>query len=218
LPTYKKGIGHGVLGFIIGFTPGAGLTLASNLSASIEKQRNPHKLLSYASAAEAANNSAAISCLIPFLLLGLPITPSEILIEQFLSSKFYTLDLNTINHALNISGTAFNFVAVLVACVVICNFACFILCGNFIRLWRSFLTVDLRWYLLAVKILIVFSIGAVIYIGNMNLATAAFNVVLFGALGVWADKTNRNVIGLAVMMMLGPFMIEKFAMAYYMFF
>jgi putative tricarboxylic transport membrane protein len=218
LPVYKKGISHGLLGFIVGFTPGAGLTLASNLSASVERQKNPNKCLSYASAAEAANNSAAISCIIPFLFLGLPITPSELIIDQFLTTKFYRLNLDTLNHAININGELFSFVAILVASITICNLACFIMCGNFIRMWRRLLAVDVCWYLLAVKLLVVASIAAIIYTAHINLASAAFNILLFGSIGLWAAYTNRSVLGLAVAMMLGPFIIDKFTMAYYLYF
>jgi putative tricarboxylic transport membrane protein len=218
LPVYKKGISHGFLGFIVGFTPGAGLTLASNLSASLERQKNPYKYLSYASAAEAANNSAAISCIIPFLFLGLPITPSELIIDQFLTTKFYRLNLDTLNHAINIGGEIFSFVTILIAGILICNLACFIMCGNFIRMWRRLLAIDVRWYLLAVKLLVVASIIAIIYTAHISLASAVFNILLFGSIGLWAVHTNRSVLGLAVAMMLGPFIIDKFTMAYYLYF
>lgn len=218
LPVYKKGISHGLLGFIVGFTPGVGITLASNLSAGIERQKNKFKWLSYAGAAEAANNSAAISCIIPFLFLGLPITPSELIIDQFLTSKFYRLNLDTLDHTVNISGDMINFVALLVAGIVICNFICFILCGNFIRLWRKLLAVDIRWYLLAVKILVVASIIAIVYTAQMNISTAIFNILLFGGIGILAARYHRSIIGLAVSLMLGPFIVERFTMAYYIYF
>jgi TctA family transporter len=216
--VYKKGISHGFLGFIVGFTPGAGLTLASNLSASLERQKNPHRYLSFASAAEAANNSAAISCIIPFLFLGLPITPSELIIDQFLTTKFYRLNLDTLNHAINIGGEVFSFVTILIAGIIICNLACFIMCGNFIRMWRRLLAIDVRWYLLVVKLLVVASIAAIIYTAHISLASAAFNILLFGSIGLWAVYSNRSVLGLAVAMMLGPFIIDKFTMAYYLYF
>jgi TctA family transporter len=218
LPTYKKGISHGFLGFIVGFTPGAGLTLASNLSASIERQKNPHKYLSYVAAAEAANNSAAISCIIPFLFLGLPITPSELIIDQFLTTKFYRLNLDTLNHLVNIGGEMFSFVAMLVVSMAICNLTCFVMCGNFIRMWRRVLAVDVQWYLIAVKILVVASIATIIYTAHISLASAVFNILLFGAIGLWAVHSNRSVLSLAVAMMLGPFIVDKFTMAYYLYF
>ena len=218
LPMYKKGVGHGLLGFIVGFTPGVGVSLASNLSASIERYRNKFRSLSYIAAAEGANNSAAISCLIPFLFLGLPITPSELIIDQFLVGKFYRLNLDSVNQIINISGDPVNFITVIVTAIVLCNIACFMLCGNFIRLWKNLLTVDIRWYLAIIKILVVCSIGAIVYTGQIPWTTALFDVAVFGGFGYWAMRSNRDVMGLAVSMMLGPFIIDKFTMAYYLYF
>jgi TctA family transporter len=218
LPMYKKGIGHGFLGFIVGFTPGVGVSLASNLSASIEKYRNKFRSLSYIAAAEGANNSAAISCLIPFLFLGLPITPSELIIDQFLVSKFYRLNLDTINHMISISGDSINFITVIVTAIVLCNIVCFMLCGNFIRLWKNLLAIDIRWYLAIIKILVVCSAVSIVYAGQIPWTTAIFDIVAFGGFGYWAMQSNRDVMGLAVSMMLGPFIIEKFTMAYYLYF
>jgi TctA family transporter len=111
-----------------------------------------------------------------------------------------------------------NFVALLVAGIVICNFICFILCGNFIRLWRKLLAVDIRWYLLVVKILVVASIIAIVYTAQMNISTAIFNILLFGGIGILAARYHRSIIGLAVSLMLGPFIVERFTMAYYIYF
>ena len=218
MPVSKKGVTHGLLGFIVGFTPGAGLTLASNLSDSIEKQKNKFRYLTHAASAEAANNSAAISCVIPFLFLGLPITPGELLIDQFLTTKFYRLNMDSLNQMIPISGHLFNFVAVLVVGIIICNLVSFIMCGNFIRMWSKLLTVNIRWYILAVKVLIISSILAIVYTSQISLINAAFDIGIFGFIGYWATKNNRSIVGLAVSMMLGAFVVDRFTMAYHLYF
>ena len=212
------GIKHGLLGFLAGFTPGAGLTLASNLSNSIEQKRNPKKLLSMAGAAEAANNAAAISCTIPFLFLGLPITPSELIIDNFLSGRFYRLNLSTLDKTLSVSGYLIEFTVLLVACMLIVNIISFLLCGHFIKFWRRLMSIDTKIYMAAVKILILASVVTIVISSKISLMPALWTVVLFGGIGTWAMLKNRSIIGLAMMLMIGPFVITKFQLFYYLYF
>ena len=212
------GLRHGLLGFFAGFTPGAGLTLASNLSNSIEQKRNPKKLLSLAGAAEAANNAAAISCTIPFLFLGLPITPSELIIDNFLSSRYYRLNLSTLDTPLMISGYLIEFSVLLVACMLIVNLISFLLCGNFIKFWRRLMSIDTKIYMTAVKLLILASIITIVMTSKISLMSAVWTVVLFGGIGTWAMFKNRSIIALAMMLMIGPFVLTKFQLFYDLYF
>jgi TctA family transporter len=212
------GLKHGLLGFLAGFTPGAGLTLASNLSNSIEQKRNPKKLLSMAGAAEAANNAAAISCTIPFLFLGLPITASELIIDNFLSGRFYRLNLSTLDKTLSVSGYLIEFTVLLVACMLIVNIISFLLCGHFIKFWRRLMSIDIKIYMAAVKILILASVVTIVISSKISLMPALWTVVLFGGIGTWAMLKNRSIIGLAMMLMIGPFVITKFQLFYYLYF
>jgi putative tricarboxylic transport membrane protein len=215
---WPVGVKHGLFGFFAGFTPGAGLTLASNISNGIEHKRNPHKLLTMAGAAEAANNAAAISCTIPFLFLGLPITPSELVIDNFLATRFYRLNLTTLDTILPIAGYAVSFVALLVTCMLIINIISFLLCGHFIRFWRRFIGIDSRVYLNIVKVIVLASILTVIYTGHITLSAALWTMLVFGGIGVWAMRANRSVIGLVMMMMVGPFIVNKFTLFYNLYF
>jgi TctA family transporter len=212
------GIKHGLFGFFAGFTPGAGLTLASNVSNGIEHKRNPYKLLTMAGAAEAANNAAAISCTIPFLFLGLPITPSELVIDNFLATRFYRLNLTTLDTIMSIAGYAISFATLLVVCMLIVNVVSFLLCGHFIRFWRRFIGIDSRVYLNIVKVIVLASIATVIYTGHITIGAALWTMLVFGGIGVWAMRANRSVIGLVMMMMIGPFIVNKFTLFYNLYF
>jgi putative tricarboxylic transport membrane protein len=215
---WPVGIKHGLFGFFAGFTPGAGLTLASNVSNGIELKRNPHKLLTRAGAAEAANNAAAISCTIPFLFLGIPITPSELVIDNFLATRFYRLNLTTLDTILPIAGYAVSFVALLITCMLIINIVSFLLCGHFIRFWRRFIGIDSQLYLNIVKVIVLASIITVIYTGHITWSAALWTMLVFGGIGVWAMRSNRSVIGLVMMMMVGPFIVNKFTLFYNLYF
>jgi|TARA_R110000803_G_scaffold198678_1_gene262515 putative tricarboxylic transport membrane protein len=82
-----------IVGFFAGFTPGVSTTISANLSYTLEKFIQKRKKLykegDYRSlvAAETANNAGAFSCLLPLLILGIPIVPSEALLYEIASAK-----------------------------------------------------------------------------------------------------------------------------------
>jgi len=217
-PFRNLGLKHGLLGFFTGFAPGAGLTLASNLSNSIERQNNPRKLLSQIGAAEAANNAAAISCTIPFLFLGLPITASELIIDNFLASKFYRLNLSTLDALLPIAGYPIRFTLLLISCMLVVNLISFFLCGNFIRFYRCIMSAKTSWYIIIVKLLVISSMIAIVISSGISWTSAVFTVIIFGGIGIWADQKGKNIIGLAMMLVMGPFVVQKFLLAYNLYF
>jgi putative tricarboxylic transport membrane protein len=95
-----------VIGFFLGLTPYLTTVISSNVSYSLEKWLREKKKVyddtgDYASlvSAETANNAAALSSLLPLLLIGIPITSSEaVLLEltnangfSFYVEEFYNL-------------------------------------------------------------------------------------------------------------------------------
>ena len=73
-----------LIGYICGFVPGVSTVLSTNASYSFEKKlhpNNPGKLLV---ASETANNSGQFASMLPLLLIGIPITGSEIVLYSML--------------------------------------------------------------------------------------------------------------------------------------
>jgi len=69
---------------VCGFVPGVSTVLSTNASYSFEKKlhpNNPGKLLV---ASETANNSGQFASMLPLLLIGIPITGSEIVLYSML--------------------------------------------------------------------------------------------------------------------------------------
>lgn len=91
------------IGFWCGLIPGITNILGSYLSFRITKKFFKKPNLKSLAAAEAANNSGAMSSLLPLLLLSIPITGSEILIYYLMAQQGFrfTLD-NTIAVLYNI--------------------------------------------------------------------------------------------------------------------
>ena len=73
-----------MIGYLCGFVPGVSTVLSTNASYSFEKKlhpNNPGKLLV---ASETANNSGQFASMLPLLLIGIPITGSEIVLYSML--------------------------------------------------------------------------------------------------------------------------------------
>lgn len=98
----KNTLGATLLGSFIGFwcglIPGVTNILGSYASASIVKRYFRKPVLKSIAAAEAANNSGALSSLLPLLILAIPITGSEVLVYYLMLENGFTFSAeNTIN-------------------------------------------------------------------------------------------------------------------------
>jgi len=84
-----------LIGFFAGFTPGLSTAMSSNLSYAVEKwiQRKKYKEGNYKAlvSAETGNNAGAFACLLPLLVLGIPIVPSEALLYEMAVAKGFSL-------------------------------------------------------------------------------------------------------------------------------
>src|SRR5210317_111624 len=87
------------IGFWCGLIPGVTNILGSYASASIVKKFFKKPVLKSIAAAEAANNSGALSSLLPLLILAIPITGSEVLIYYIMLESGFTFNAkNTVEN------------------------------------------------------------------------------------------------------------------------
>ena len=73
-----------VIGYLCGFVPGVSTVLSTNASYSLEKKLQPLRPGNQLVASETANNSGQFASMLPLLLIGIPITGSEIILYSFL--------------------------------------------------------------------------------------------------------------------------------------
>lgn len=86
-----------ILGIIGGLVPGASTIISTNLSHTVERTLNPRSPMKKIIAAETANNSGQFASLIPLLLLGIPITGSEVLLFNMLTNLGWDLNSTTLS-------------------------------------------------------------------------------------------------------------------------
>ena len=80
------------------------------------------------------------------------------------------------------------------------------------------MSIDTKIYMTAVKLLILASIITIVMTSKISLMSAVWTVVLFGGIGTWAMFKNRSIIALAMMLMIGPFVLTKFQLFYDLYF
>jgi putative tricarboxylic transport membrane protein len=95
---WRSSVRGTVLGFFGGLVPGLSTTLSSTLSYTVEKRMekdySPGSMKCLI-ASETANNSGSFSMLIPLLILGIPIVPSEALLYDINASKGFIFGAST---------------------------------------------------------------------------------------------------------------------------
>ena len=117
------------IGFWCGLIPGVTNILGSYLSANFVK-----KDLNKIAAAEAANNSGALSSLLPLIILGIPIVGSEVLIYYLIVTKGFTFSVDTMNYFTDIM---YYIPVVLIICVVL-SWGCFNILGQLAQLYKKY--------------------------------------------------------------------------------
>ena len=81
LPSSLRG---SIIGYFCGFVPGVSTILSTNASYSYEKKLFPNTPAKTLVASETANNAGQFASMLPLLLIGIPITGSEIVLYSLL--------------------------------------------------------------------------------------------------------------------------------------
>ena len=206
---------HGLLGWFMGFIPGLGVTLSSNTSASLESGKKSRRLRIMA-AAESANNSSIISCTVPFLFMGLPITGTELLIDNWLLvNKAVIVDARIIYDLVSIPGLgSWPMWGMMLTCLTIVSIVCFFLTSRFVNLYLIINRIPAECFGRIIKVLIVVFTYLLIKDSDLVVSSTIFTIVFFTALGVWAQKKGYDIVALPISLMIGSFAIEKFSIAY----
>ena len=134
------------VGFWSGLIPGVTNILGSYLSASMVKS-DVNKI----AAAESANNSGALSSLLPLIILGIPIVSSEVLIYYLVLSRGFTFDIDNLYVFTSI---LYYIQFVLITCLLL-SWLCFNQLGiiaKLIKKYKRLLTIGIVLFISAMAI------------------------------------------------------------------
>jgi len=161
------------VGFWSGLIPGVTNILGSYLSASIVKT-DVNKI----AAAESANNSGALSSLLPLIILGIPIVSSEVLIYYLVLSRGFTFDVDNLYVFTSI---LYYIPFVLITCLLL-SWLCFNQLGIIAKLIKKYKNL--------------LTIGIVLFISAMAIAMypikewMVISILIMGALGYFIRKCD----------------------------
>ena len=161
-----------IIGFCAGFTPGISTAVSSNLAYGIEKwiqtKKNKYKHGNYPSlvSAETANNAGAFSCLLPLLVFGIPLVPSEALLYELMSIKGTIMGQNF---------TASYFLTSLVPVLLITNAVALCIAWPLSKYICYLRKIPKKLFKILVFGLLLFSI----YINGSNSFQTEYNIIVF---------------------------------------
>ena len=129
LKTIPSTLVGSFIGFWSGLIPGVTNILGSYFSAHLVKSD-----INKIAAAESANNSGALSSLLPLIILGIPIVGSEVLIYYLVLSQGFTFDIENIYV---FSSILYYIPGVLAACLLL-SWVCFNQLGAIAQLYKKY--------------------------------------------------------------------------------
>ena len=192
-----------VLGFLVGVLPGAGPTVASFLSYTVEKKvsRTPERFgkgaIEGVAAPESANNAAAQTSFIPLLTLGIPSNP-------VMALMIGAMIIHGIQPGPQIMTAKPDLFWGMIASMWVGNFLLVVLNLPLIGMWVKLLTVKYDYLFPAILIFCC--------IGVYSISNASMDVLLaalFGFIGYTFIKLEVEPAPLLLGFVLGPMMEEN---------
>lgn len=191
----------GIVGFVIGVLPGAGATIASFFSYSVEKNISKTPELfgkgidQGLSGVESSNNSAMAGALVPLFTLGIPGSGSTAIILGAL----IMLGLQPGPSMLQTSG---NIIWAVIAALILANLLLLILNTLFVPIFTNLIRYAEKYMISIITILCIFGV----YFLNNSLFDV-WLMIIFGVLGYLLRKFDFSLAGLLLAVVLGG-MIE----------
>lgn len=184
-----------VIGYFCGMVPGTTTTLSTNMSYAVEKKTSrlyPTKLIT---SAETANNAGMFSSILPLILLGIPISTSEVVLFSLLVDsgwspyQFDNLEANT--KMIFTDLTPWFIVINAIALMIAWPYA-----KSVIRLFNK-INVDIKYITLSVCVLINF------YLGYTQSQTLYYGIVVLVLGTIGYLLRGKNCLPLVFMFILG---------------
>ena len=193
----------GILGLFTGLLPAVGTALGSNLAWKVEKKffpKDDHKsVMARLTSAESANNGSQITVLVPLLVLGIAIVPSEMILLSVIKTKHWMHGESSWMMA------GLNFYQWLMAGLMTSSIICYTVCYTFIKMINGWLGRNLN---LINKICVLIMVAAVFYAGSLIEARTFFvsTFVIFSLIGIYFKRVD--FIPLVAGYFIGDILIE----------
>lgn len=176
------------LGSAIGFIPGPSAILASMFTYNDSQQRSiKQRIIS----SEAANNSAAVTSMLPFLFIGLPITLSEMILADMFQLKIFSMPGDFQHNSLI---PHLNLIELCFLVVFICTIVYHLLAQKFLGFYERLMKLaygKLKWIYI---ILVAYLITVDINFNPVYMPRYLTYLIILSGLGWYLMKKNISVL------------------------
>lgn len=160
-----------VIGYFCGFVPGMGTDLGTNSSYALEKKLHPLKPGKQLLSAESANNSGVLASWLPLLLIGIPITSSEVIIYGMLTNAGWNpLEITSVQ------DTMTNMFLTLSVWYVIINIIVLIVAWPFAKKVANIITCNYNTLIISTLVVLYFVNS---YLGYLDFRFALYQICFF---------------------------------------
>ncbi len=177
----------GIIGLFCGLIPAIGTQISSGVAWALERKfyttDKPYDFMSRLTSAESANNSSQITVLVPLLVIGLAIVPSEMILLDLIEMKFWYPGQETW------SLYGIEFYQWLGICLATSAAVCFLVCYTFISVMHIWLKNNL---VLLNRIALVIISSAIFYAGSLVEARLFFiaSFIILACIGLLFLKVD----------------------------
>ena len=186
---------YSVLGFILGFIPGIGVDVVSNITHSLQKKfkKDRDRCLM---AAESSNNSAAFAIILPLLLFGLPTSSSQAVLYEMIVQKNFLLGPISFNGFLSVMGQT----------VFLASITGFLIAGPMSSMISN---VFARFHRYINTFLMIFLVALMLWFGYVELNVWMYLIVFFSSTVFGLVFRNYNVLKIIYFYIIADFVFEN---------
>ena len=186
---------YSVLGFILGFIPGIGVDVVSNITHSLQKKFKKDRELCLM-AAESSNNSAAFAIILPLLLFGLPTSSSQAVLYEMIVQKNFLLGPISFNGFLSVMGQT----------VFLASITGFLIAGPMSSMISN---VFARFHRYINTFLMIFLVALMLWFGYVELNVWMYLIVFFSSTVFGLVFRNYNVLKIIYFYIIADFVFEN---------
>lgn len=186
---------YSVLGFILGFIPGVGIDVVSNITHNLQKKIKDNKEYNLM-AAESSNNSAAFAIVLPLLLFGLPTSSSQAILYEMIVQKSFLLGPLSFNE----------FFVVMAPTIALASLSGFVIAGPL----SSFISnIFIRCYKYINHLLMGFLLFLMIWFAYMELNIWMYIIVFLSSTIFGLAFRRYNVLKIMYFYIIADFLFEN---------
>lgn len=186
---------YSILGFVLGFIPGIGVDVVSNITHGLQKRIGQDRELSLM-AAESSNNSAAFAIILPLLLFGLPTSSSQAVLYEMIVQKNFLLGPVSFDEFLPVIGQT----------VFLASITGFFIAGPLSSMISS---VFARFHKVINKFLMVFLIALMLWFGYTELNIWMYLIVFLSGTVFGIIFRRYNVLKIIYFYIIADFVFEN---------